>query len=106
MKIDTLVSTGAWIDAALSLMEVELPLWKVRRLVYDSGSWHCAISRQRELPDWLDQAIEADHQNLSLAVLTVLVEALLLGPVSRQVSVPAVCVMNERCEALDCGNFA
>ncbi len=97
---------GAWTDAALSLMESELPLWKLRRLAYDNGRWHCAISRQRELPDWLDQAVEANHQNLSLAVLTVLVEALLENSASRQFNVPAIRVMDERYEALDCGNFA
>lgn len=106
VQISRLVSMGAWTDAALSLMESELPLWKLRRLAYDNGRWHCAISRQRELPDWLDQAVEANHQNLSLAVLTVLVEALLENSASRQFNVPAIRVMDERYEALDCGNFA
>jgi hypothetical protein len=105
-QISSMISAGAWTDAALSLMEAELPTWQLRRLVYDNGSWHCAISRQRELPGWLDQAVEADHQNLSLAILTVLVEALLANSASRQFSVPAVRVMDERYEALDCGNFA
>ena len=27
--------------------------WQVRRIVYDAGEWHCALSRQRELPDWV-----------------------------------------------------
>ena len=44
----------AWTDAALALMELELPLWQVRRIAYDEGEWHCALSRERELPDWLD----------------------------------------------------
>jgi hypothetical protein len=45
------------------------PLWHIRRIAYDAGEWHCAISRQRELPDWLDQSIEARHPDLALAMM-------------------------------------
>jgi len=41
----------------LALIDLELPPWQVRRIAYDEGEWHCALSRQRELPDWLDQSI-------------------------------------------------
>jgi len=29
----------------------------------------CALSRARELPDWLDRSIEAHHADLPLAIL-------------------------------------
>jgi hypothetical protein len=75
LHLKYLIGAGAWIDAALALMELELPLWHVRRIAYDDGEWHCALSRQRELPDWLDQSIETHHADLALAILTVFVEA-------------------------------
>src|SRR5579872_1758011 len=72
---DKLIQARAWIDAALALLELELPLWGIRRIAYDGGEWHCALSRKRELPDWLDQSIEARHRDLALAILTAFVEA-------------------------------
>ena len=61
-RVERLIqSLQAWTDAALALIDVELPQWQIRRLAYDEGEWHCALSRQRELPDWLDQPIEGPH---------------------------------------------
>ncbi|MDE5461125.1 hypothetical protein [Bradyrhizobium sp. CSS354] len=73
-RIMRLVDVEAWADAALALMELELPLWQVRRIAYDEGEWHCALSRERELPDWLDAAVEAHHADLALALLSAFVE--------------------------------
>ena len=58
------MQSGAWTDAALALIDLELPQWQVRRIAYDEGEWYCALSRERELPDWLDQSIEARHADL------------------------------------------
>src|SRR4030081_533757 len=60
-RIERLIQTGAWTDAALALIDLELPQWQVRRIAYDEGEWYCALSRERELPDWLDSSIEAPH---------------------------------------------
>ena len=49
-RIEQLIRSGAWIDAALALIDLELPLWQLRRIAYDEGEWYCALSRQRELP--------------------------------------------------------
>ena len=73
-RIETLIRLGAWTDAALALIELELPQWQVRRLAYGDGEWYCALSRERELPDWLDQSVEARHSDLELAILSALVE--------------------------------
>jgi hypothetical protein len=35
--------------------------WRLRRMVYDGGEWYCALSRQPELPEWLDHPIQANH---------------------------------------------
>ena len=87
-RIEQLIGSGAWIDIALALIDLELPQWKVRRIVYDEGEWHCALSRQRELPDWLDQSIEVHHADLALAVLGAFVEARRTGTQTIQTSVP------------------
>ena len=51
LRIERLIQSGAWTDAALALLELELPHWQLRRLAYDEGEWHCALSRQREFPN-------------------------------------------------------
>jgi hypothetical protein len=56
------IQAKAWTEAALALNELELPQWQLPRIAYDGGEWHCALSRQRELPDWLDQSSEASHR--------------------------------------------
>jgi hypothetical protein len=87
-RIEQLIRSEAWTDAALALIDLELPLWQVRRLAYDEGEWYCALSRQRELPDWLDQSIEARHEDLSLAILSAFVEAQRVSAPATRPSVP------------------
>ena len=90
VHIEQLIRSGAWIDVALALIDLELPQWKVRRIVYDEGEWHCALSRQRELPDWLDQSIEVHHADLALALFGAFVEARRTGAQPSHTSVPSV----------------
>src|SRR5437588_2421520 len=74
-RVERLIESAAWTDAALALIDLELPPWQVRRIAYDEGEWHCALSRERELPDWLDRSIEARHADLPLAILSAFVDA-------------------------------
>ena len=89
-RIERLIQTGAWTDAALALIDLELPLWQVRRIAYDEGEWYCALSRERELPDWLDRSIEAHHADLALAILSAFVDAQRIASPQGSTSVPAV----------------
>jgi hypothetical protein len=89
-RVEQLIRSGAWTDAALALIDLELPFWQVRRLAYDDGEWYCALSRERELPDWLDQSIEARHPDLALAILSAFVEAQRISEPESRGSVPAV----------------
>ena len=105
-RIEQLIRSEAWTDAALALIDLELPLWQVRRLAYDEGEWYCALSRQRELPDWLDQSIEARHADLSLAILSAFVEAQRVSAPSSRPSVPVVKGdLNPLYEPVCCDNF-
>jgi hypothetical protein len=106
-RIERLLKSEAWTDAALALIDLELPLWQVRRIAYDEGEWYCALSRERELPDWLDQSIEAHHADLALAVLTAFVDAQQLDAPSSRPSVPSVRrVVKALYEPLCCDNFS
>jgi hypothetical protein len=97
---------AAWTDAALALIDLELPLWQIRRIAYDEGEWHCALSRQRELPDWLDQSVEARHADLALAMLSVFVETQAVAAPASRTSVPSVRrVANPLYESTCCDNF-
>jgi hypothetical protein len=105
-RIMRLIDVEAWADAALALMELELPLWQVRRIAYDEGEWHCALSRERELPDWLDAAVEAHHADLALAVLSAFVEVQALAAEVPRPSVPTVRpTLESLYEPVGCDNF-
>jgi hypothetical protein len=74
-RLDQLIEAGAWNDAALALMELELPAWKLRRLVYEDGEWFCSLSKQPNLPVALDDTADARHDVLPLAILCAFIEA-------------------------------
>jgi hypothetical protein len=106
-RISRLIESQAWTDAALALIDLELPQWRVRRLAYDDGEWYCALSRQRELPDWLDEAVEARHADLALAILGAFVEVRKISARQSRTSVPTVPQKAKALyEPIYSGNFA
>ena len=74
-RVNQLIEAGAWTDAALAMVELELPYWTVRRLTYEDAKWYCSISRQPRLPVPLDDTANASHEVLPVAILSALVEA-------------------------------
>jgi hypothetical protein len=85
-KVIHLVESGAFADATLALIELELPQWKLRRLIRDDDEWHCSFSRELGVPIELDELAEASHAVLPLAMLGAFVEARrdgLVAPASR-----------------------
>jgi hypothetical protein len=74
-RMDQLINAGAWTEAALAAIELELPAWKLRRLVLEDGEWICCLSRQPNLPVELDDTAEGCHEIMALAILSALVEA-------------------------------
>ena len=75
VRIDRLIEASAWTEAALALIALEMPAWKLRRLAYENGEWLCSLSRQPHLPIEIDDTVEVSHDALALAVLRALVEA-------------------------------
>jgi hypothetical protein len=89
-RIERLIEGGAWIDAALALIELELPAWKLRRLVYEDGEWFCSLSNQPHLPAAFDDTADATHQALPLAMLGSFLEARRRMSATREASSPSV----------------
>src|SRR5262249_21321758 len=102
-KINRLIEAGAWTDAALVLLELELPHWKLRRLACEDGEWFCALTKQPGLPLELDELVETRHTVLPLAILTALVEAR-QAAAARSTIVPRV--RSSQDYAICCDNFS
>jgi hypothetical protein len=107
VRIDRLIMAGAWNDAALALIESELPAWKLRRLVFQDGKWFCSLSRQPNLPEEIDDTADAVHEVLPLAVLCAFVEARRMTGAARATSVPTLEIARPRSDCVSgCDNFA
>ena len=106
LRIHRLIESGAWTDAALALLELELPQWKLRRIVYEDREWHCALSRHPQLPLELDEVAEASHEILPLALLVALLQASrdVAASAARVTAVPQVYPTPGY--AICCDNFA
>jgi hypothetical protein len=87
---DRLVLAEAWTDAALSLVELELPMWRLRRLVYDDGEWLCSLSRHPDVPIEFDEPAEGRHETRAVSILLSLVEAKRLLTATEPVNAPSV----------------
>lgn len=106
-RIDQLIEASAWSDAALALIELELPAWKLRRLVYEDGEWFCSLSKQPNLPVALDDTADACHEVLPLAILSAFLEARRGTSATRETSSPTVPQVRPTSGyAVCCDNFA
>ncbi len=104
--IDRLVESGAWADAALALIEFELPDWTLRRLIREDGQWHCSLSRQPNLPIDFDDTADAIHEVMPLAILLAFLQARRRAAPAAQ-SVPAMPLADPVSAGLICcENFA
>jgi hypothetical protein len=107
-RVRRLIEAHAWTDAALALVELGLPRWQIARLIFEEGEWHCALSKHCQLPDWLDDAVEARHEVLPLAILAAFMEAReadsqsTAGPPRQVPQIKA----HDAAPALCCDNFA
>ena len=102
-RIKHFIAARAWTDAALALIALQAPRWKLRGLIYDGGEWHCTLSRQRDMPDWLDDTVEAHHANMALAIVAALGGIADKAP---RLHVVATSASSESFEPMVCDNFA
>ncbi|WP_441244293.1 hypothetical protein [Tardiphaga sp. 768_D3_N2_1] len=93
------------LDAALALIAIELPRWKLRRLAYDEGEWHCALSNQRDLPDWLDSAVETHHPDMATAILDAFRAVVSRGGTPHLTQAPVRAIQPTDSEPMLCENY-
>jgi hypothetical protein len=105
-RIARLVEAGGWTDAAFALIELELPLWKLRRLVYEDGAWFCSLSRQPGLPAALDETADGCHELMPLAILLAFLQARRMAGVSPQAIAAMPAIQATADGMLCCDNFA
>jgi hypothetical protein len=73
--IDQLIRSGAWTDASLAIVEFELPMWTLRRLIFDAREWFCSLSRHPTVPIEFDDTADGRHEARAIAILLSFVEA-------------------------------
>jgi len=106
-KLSRLIEAGAFVDATIALIELELPGWKLRRLLWNDYTWHCSLSKEPALPLELSETAEGMHTILPLAILGAFVEARSISLAAREGrsgSVPHVRFAQG--DALCCDNFS
>lgn len=107
VRMNRLIESGAWTDAVITLIELELPAWKLRRLVYEDGEWFCSLSGQTNLPADLDDTADAHHEILPLAILGAFLEAKRRAASLREASPRSVPkVQLAQADPICCDNFA
>jgi hypothetical protein len=106
-QLRRLIEAEAWTGVALALIEIGLPDWKLVRAVLEDGEWSCALSRHWQVPEWLDERVEARHESLSLAMLTAFANALLVAKPTKLRVVPAIRPRpGDQFDPVCCDNFS
>ncbi len=105
-RIDRLVESGAWADVALTLIELELPGWTLRRLIREDGQWLCSLSRQPNVPVALDDTADATHEVMPLAILLAFLQARRRTFVAAQTAPTAPAFDQAPAGPICCDNFA
>jgi hypothetical protein len=106
IALDRAIEAGAWTDAAITLIGFELPNWSVRRLFCEDGEWLCCLSRQPNLPIFLDEPAEASHAVLALAVLRAFIAARCRSAATQQVTSSVPQVLPQASFVFCCDNLA
>jgi hypothetical protein len=104
--IGPLLEMEAWTEAALALVQHELPAWQVRRLVHDGDEWMCSLSRQPYLPAGLDDGVDATHASLPLAILLAFLEARRVTATLSQAATTIPSIVPPAEGAVCCDNFS
>ncbi len=104
--IDRLIEAGAWTDAALALLELELPAWKLRRLACEGGEWICSLSRQPNLPATLDETVDAVHEQMPFAILLAFLQARRMEKLAVPIKAAVPAIVPAPDGLICCDNFA
>ena len=105
-RIERLIESEAWTDAAMAVIELEMPGWKLRRLVYENGEWFCSLTRQQNMPADLDDSADSAHEILPLAILRAFVEARRRSKVATESASGVPQLQPATGDVVCCDNFA
>ena len=106
VALDRMIEAGAWTDAVIALIALELTHWSIRRIVWVDREWLCSLSRQPSLPIFLDEVAEASHPVLALAILRAFVAAGRKAAVTQQAAVSVPQVRSAPAFLLCCDNLS
>lgn len=106
VKVKWLIEAGAWTDATITLLGLELPQWRLRRLINEDGKWLCSLSKQPGLPLHYGEVAEASHESLPLAILSALLQAQRSAAVSANGTTTVPPVRRVTSNIACCDNFA
>lgn len=90
----------------MALIELELPAWKLRRLVYEGGEWICSLSRQANLPAALDDTVDAVHERMTFAILLAFLQARRVAALASQAGTSVPDIVPATDGLICCDNFA
>jgi hypothetical protein len=108
LRANRLTRVGAWIDATLAVLDLELPSWKLRRIQFEDGLWICSLSQRPQSPLQHDDMAEAQNEELRLAIVGAMVEAHRLSVPRRPRATKIAPQLNCKSTGipLDCDDFA
>ena len=86
-------------------MRLELPTWRTRRITCEGGEWFCSLSQQPHLPLGLDETADGTHDDLPLAILRALVEAIRINAAQRDVPAHVPLIGPTSAIPICCDNF-
>lgn len=105
-SFDMWCESGAWVDAARTLLALALPGWSIRRLVCNDGFWFCTLSHSPNLPIEIDDVVEASHEDMALAILSAIVEVKRCGTASAPAVRTTPQATSSAVHRICCDNFA
>lgn len=105
-QLGRLVESGAWADVVLALIDLELPGWRLRRLICEDDIWSCSLSRQPNLPVALDDTADGSHDVMPLAMLRAFLQARRMAAADSRHGASVPRVEPVRAAFVCCENFA
>jgi len=103
--IDRFIEARFWTDLAITLVQLELPTWQIRRIASEGSEWIYSLSRQPYLPLSLDETADGVHGELPMAILRALVEALRINEAAPKPPTRIPSISPTQAIRLCCDNF-
>lgn len=100
-----LINFGAWTDGAMLLIHLEMPPWRLRRLVQEEGQWLCSLSREPFLPMEIDETVQGRHENEAVALFLAFLHLRQNPPEPKEDQCPQPSDPQSKGTSMCCDNF-